>query len=248
MSRRGWTREELLKALELYCLTPFGRIHSGNAQIQRLAAEIDRTASAVALKMVNFASLDPTLTQRGMANASRLDREVWEQFFTDLSASLAADTAAQPVDGLADKKQQDFIAAITTFPDGRDVSRNTKTRVNQNFFRRMVLTSYDNKCALTGIEAPELLVASHIVPWSKNKDVRTTPQNGICLNALHDRAFDEGYLTFTDDFEVLYSYDLPSVARSALESFGSRKLRLPARFLPDPALMAFHRTVIFHRR
>jgi putative restriction endonuclease len=245
MAQKGWTREELLRVLELYCLTPFGRIHSRNPQIQRLAEEIGRTASAVALKMVNFASLDPTLAQRGMANASRLDREVWDEFFAGLSMSLAAESPIQPASGLAESPR-DFIAEITECPKGADVLRSVNTRVNQDFFRRMVLTSYDNKCALTGIEAPELLVASHIVPWTKNKDIRTTPRNGICLNALHDRAFDEGYLTFTEDFEVLYSRDLPLVARSALESFGARKLRLPSRFVPDRASLAFHRTEIFH--
>jgi putative restriction endonuclease len=168
MLQKGWTREELVKALELYCLTPFGRIHSRNPQIQNLAKEIGRTASAVAMKMVNFASLDPTLKQRGMANASKLDKEVWSQFFTHLSASLAADALLQPVNEIGEP-QRDFITEITTFPAGVDVRRTMSTRVNQNFFRRLVLTSYDNKCALTGIEAPELLIASHIVPWAENK-------------------------------------------------------------------------------
>lgn len=194
--------------------------------------------------MVNFASLDPTLNQRGMANASRLDREVWNEFFEDMSASLSA--GVQAVTGFGEE-QRDFIGVDIEFPEGVDVRRMVKTRVNQDFFRRMVLTSYDNRCALTGIEAPELLVASHIVPWSKHWEVRTIPQNGICLNALHDRAFDEGYLTFTDDFEVMYSRDLPPIARNALESFGARKLRLPSRFIPDRALLEFHRTEIFHQ-
>jgi putative restriction endonuclease len=245
MERRGWSREELLKTLQLYLLTPFGRIHQRNPDILRLASEVGRTASAVALKMVNFASLDQTLAQRGMSNASRLDREVWNEFFGQMSATLAAPAAPQSVAGFGEA-QRDFIVEVTEFPTGIDVVRSVKTRVNQDFFRRLVLTSYDNRCALTGIDAPELLVASHIVPWAKNKDVRTTPQNGICLNALHDRAFDEGYMTFSDDFDVLYSDNLPSVARSALESFGSRKLRLPSRFVPDKSLIQYHRTVIFH--
>jgi predicted restriction endonuclease len=244
MLRRGWTRDELLKTLELYCLTSFGRIHSRNPEIQDLAAQLGRTASAVALKMVNFASLDPTLAQRGMANASRLDREVWDEFFAGVSASLATEALPKPGIGFAEA-QRDFVTAISTFPEGLDVARTVKARVNQAFFRRLVLTSYDNKCALTGINAPELLIASHIVPWSKNVDVRTTPHNGICLNALHDRAFDEGYLTFTGDFEAIYARDLPAKARNALESFASNKLRLPSRFIPDRALLAFHRTQIF---
>ena len=195
--------------------------------------------------MVNFASLDPTLKQRGMANASKLDHEVWNEFLEGMSASLAASMQVPAPTGFGEA-QRDFAAENLTFPEGLDVRRSVKTRVNQDFFRRMVLASYENKCALTGIEAPELLVASHIVPWSQKQEVRTIPQNGICLNALHDRAFDEGYLTFTDDLEVLYSRDLPTVARQALESFGSRKLRLPSRFVPDTALIAFHRREIFH--
>lgn len=245
MERRGWTREELLRALQLYLLTPFGRLHSRNPDIQTLALQLGRTASAVALKLVNFASLDPTLAQRGMANASRLDREVWDEFFVQLSSTLATNSLTQ--DNLAFAESgREFIFDDIRFPEGADVVRNVKTRVNQDFFRRLVLTSYDYRCALTGIEAPELLVASHIVPWSQNKDVRTTPNNGICLNTLHDRAFDEGFLTFDDNFEVVYSSDLPIVARQALESFGSAKLRLPSRFIPDRSLIEFHRTNIFH--
>jgi hypothetical protein len=246
MERRGWTREELLRALQLYLLTPFGRLHSRNPDIQRLGLELGRTASAVALKLVNFASLDPTLAQRGMANASRLDREVWDEFFDQMSSALAASSSSPSPSALAfTEAHRDFVFDELNLPEGTDVVRNVKTRVNQDFFRRLVLTSYEFKCALTGIEAPDLLVASHIVPWSVNKDVRTTPQNGICLNALHDRAFDEGYLTFTDDFDVLYSRELPPVARGALDSFGSRKLRLPSRFIPALSLIAFHRENIF---
>jgi putative restriction endonuclease len=245
MERRGWSRDELLKALHLYLITPFGRLDQRNPQVKGLATEIGRTASAVALKLVNFASLDPTLHQRGMSNSSRLDRQVWDEFFGQMNAALSEGPGDKSSIGFSDV-QREFISEDIMFPEGADVVRNVKTRLNQSFFRRLVLTSYDGKCALTGIEAPELLVASHIVPWSTHKDVRTTPQNGICLNALHDRAFDEGYLTFTDEFEVLYSRDLPTVARHALESFGARKLRLPSRFVPDSSLISFHREKIFH--
>lgn len=243
MERRGWTREELLQALQLYCVTPFGRIHSRNPSIQRLASAIGRTPSAIALKMTNFASLDPTLAQNGMSNASKLDRTVWDEFFRDMLSSMRADT---PTDRIGfEEAAQDFVVDIEVFPEGIDVVRSVKTRLNQNFFRRLVLASYDNKCALTGIEAPELLVASHIVPWAKNKEIRTTPQNGICLNALHDRAFDEGYITFDEDLSIIYSTRLPTVAKAALKSFGSSKLRLPSRFVPDSSLIAFHRHHIF---
>lgn len=46
-------------------------------------------------------------------------------------------------------------------------------------FARNVKANYEYICAITGIRTKEFLVASHIVPWSKDKDNRTNPQNGI---------------------------------------------------------------------
>ena len=57
--KRGWTRDELLVAFNLYCKTPFGRLHQRNPEIIRLASALGRTPSALAMKLVNFASLDP---------------------------------------------------------------------------------------------------------------------------------------------------------------------------------------------
>ena len=67
------------------------------------------------------------------------------------------------------------------------------------------MVNYLSKCAITGIDIPDLLFASHIIPWSKNEDERLNPENGICLSALYDRAFDKGYISINDRFEVLIS-------------------------------------------
>jgi putative restriction endonuclease len=75
-----WSREELILAINLYCKLPFGRLHNRNPEIINLANLIGRTPSSVAYKLVNFASLDPSLKARGIkgaSNASNLDREIW---------------------------------------------------------------------------------------------------------------------------------------------------------------------------
>src|SRR5207248_3664526 len=77
-----------------------------------------------------------------------------------------------------------------------------RVRVNQHFFRAAVLAAYDYKCCITGLAVPELLVASHIVPWAKDPKQRMNPRNGLCLNALHDRAFDRG-LMFIDEYMIV---------------------------------------------
>jgi hypothetical protein len=77
-----WSREETIKALSLYIQTPFGRMHAGNGDIIALAEQLGRTPSAVAMKLCNFASLDPVERAcgiSGMVNVSQLDREIWAE-------------------------------------------------------------------------------------------------------------------------------------------------------------------------
>ncbi len=239
---RVWSRDELLHVLKLYCQTPFGRIHSRNPEIIAAAKILNRTPSSVALKMTNFASLDPTIEQKGMGNYSKLDKVVWDEFFSNMDSYLDEGDEASDNTGFSDVAQAEFLRDL---PSGLDVIRAAKARTNQNFFRSMILASYESRCAITGIDAPNLLVASHIVPWSADASLRTNPRNGICLNALHDRAFDRGLITIADDLSVVFSTKLPSAARDALASFSEKKMRLPSRFVPDMDYLAYHRRAVF---
>jgi len=193
-----WTREELILAINLYCKIPFGKMHKSNAAIIELAELIGRTPSSVALKLGNFASFDPTLRARGIkgaSNASKLDKSIWDEFYNNWDEALL-----QSEEMLAQKQHTTIekINAIdlTQLPkDGKEKERLIKTRVNQSLFRKIVLATYNNKCCITGLAQPELLIASHIVPWSKNESIRLSPMNGLCLNALHDKAFNSGFIS-----------------------------------------------------
>lgn len=240
MARRLWNKNELLAALRLYCVTPFGRLHARNPKIIKLARELGRSPDAVALKMVNFASLDPTIDRKGMANVSSLDRQVWNEFFEQLSISLERDDEMPTGFSEADYNEQFY----EEFP-GLDVPAITNRRIRQGFFRKLVLASYSSKCAATGINASELLVAGHIIPWSKETSLRTNPRNGICLNYLFDRAFDRGLISVTDDWTLVYSPGLPDETAQRMKSMATEKLSLPERFRPDPAFFEYHRQNIF---
>ena len=64
----------------LYCQLPYGRLHARTPEIIALAARLGRTPSSVAMKLVNFASLDPIQQQRGrvgLKGASAGDRAMW---------------------------------------------------------------------------------------------------------------------------------------------------------------------------
>jgi putative restriction endonuclease len=65
-TRKLWTRDELILALNLYLKLPFGKLHSGTPQIIHLANILRRTPSSIAMRLNNFASVDPYHQQRGI--------------------------------------------------------------------------------------------------------------------------------------------------------------------------------------
>lgn len=83
---------------------------------------------------------------------------------------------------------------------------NTRGSAQQAFSKR-VKDNYGWKCALTGIQSKEFLIASHIVPWSVDKNIRLDPSNGICLSVLVDRAFENGFLHIHDDLQVRVDFE-----------------------------------------
>ncbi len=244
--RRGWTREELILTFNLYCKIEFSKINYRHPLIISLAEMIGRTPSAVSWKLVNFASLDSELTQRGIkgaTNSSKLDKEIFNEFINnweeliDESESLLINYKNKQINN---SDNQDIPLKI-----GKEKLRLVKTRTNQTFFRQMVLSSYSSKCCLTGIDIPELLVASHIVPWSQDTENRLNPQNGLCLNSLHDKAFDRGFITFDDSYKLILSEKLKKKQSKYFIELEGQKITLPKKFLPNINFLKFHREEIF---
>lgn len=134
-------------------------------------------------------------------------------------------------------------------PEGISRDGLVKIRVNQGFFRSAVLATYEGRCCVTGLAISELLCASHIVPWSKDTKNRTNPRNGLCLNALHDRAFDRGLMTINVDYRVRLSPLLLSSkdvgVDSMLLSSHGKLIAVPQRFLPSTSLLEYHANNIF---
>ncbi|MEN2414241.1 HNH endonuclease [Flavobacterium mesophilum] len=248
-----WTRSELILTINLYYKLPFGRLHRLNPEVIHLANLIGRTPDAVAYKLVNFASLDPSLKARGIkgaSNTSKLDVQIWNEFFNDVdilafeSETLLANFENKPIE------QLNHIPEFELLKEGKTREQIIKARVNQSFFRSSILASYNNTCCVTGIQQPELLVASHIRPWSIDKKNRLNPQNGIAINALHDKAFENGLLTITTDFKIKISPTLLNKKKSkSIEEYflklDNQDIILPSRFLPDPEFLKYHNEVRF---
>lgn len=113
-----------------------------------------------------------------------------------------------------------------------------------------MLTSYGQRCAISGLAVPDLLIASHIIPWGTSVERRADPTNGLCLNALFDRALDRGLITIVEDNRVVASRKLAEAAERAdlacsIGEAHGRPLRLPYRLAPDPLALAQHRETTF---
>lgn len=137
--------------------------------------------------------------------------------------------------------------------EGEDIETKAKHRKGQDYFRRMILSIYGGRCALTGIDIPQVLLASHIIPWGdkSHKDDRLNPSNGICLSALYDKAFDKGLITFSpDDYKVLFSSALKEKENMEYYSkhfacIDGKRLTLPSEYQPNKDFLAYHREKIF---
>ncbi len=254
--QRLWTREELIVAINLYCKLPFGKLHSRNIDIINLAKIIDRTPGSVALKLGNFASLDPSIKEsgrKGAANVSKLDKLIWAEFFNDW------ETLAFESEKLRAKFNNSSIEQLNQIPEhelpveGKSREQIVKARVNQSFFRSVILAAYNYTCCITGLQVPELLVAGHIVPWARDIKNRMNPRNGILLNALHDKAFENGLLTITPEYKVIINPELRnSKTKIGLDEFfikyEGKAIIQPSRFLPDRGLLVAHNKNSFNRK
>ncbi|HET7615741.1 MAG TPA: HNH endonuclease, partial [Bacillales bacterium] len=214
---------------------------------------------SLAMKLCNFAALDPVQQARGirgLSGATKQDREMWNEFHSNLSTlGTQSEELLHDLFTHDETKEVDFLSrdkVRLVAPTGPTESQATvKVRRGQQFFRQAVLTAYDVRCCISGINVPRLLVASHIKPWGKFPDCRLNPKNGLCLSTLHDAAFDAGLITLDENLNVRLSKRLRSFfPQPALEqnfvSFEGKPIRLPDKLAePDSTFLQYHRTEIF---
>ena len=254
MERRLWTREELILAFNLYLKLPFGKLHHGNREIIHLAKILDRTPNSIAMRLSNFASVDPFHQGRGIKGLTggiKQVQPIWDEFIGNKeellfeSEKILANLEKQTIES----KFAEILSGTENLK-GETKVREVKTRINQNAFRQIVLANYTGKCAITGIDIPELLIASHIIPWSRNEQERLNPENGICFSALYDKAFDKGLIGISENYQILISTEIKSKENQSYypELFGKfkgAKIQLPQKYLPKKEFLQFHLDTIF---
>lgn len=243
-----WTWEEHLLAFRIYNEIPFGKIDEKTPQVRSLAALLGRKVGSASRKLANFSRLDPVQAKRGIKGlpyGAKGEDAVWDAYWND-------------PEGLAFESERLFAARTGGTLEGIDMSvadlvigteRETvvKVRVNQAFFRRRIISAYQSRCCVSGLMTPALLTASHIVRWADDPANRMNPHNGLCLNALHDRAFDRYLMWVDEDMTIRFSPRLAEVKKQEpdalewLRLFEGRQLLLPGEFQPSREFLRRHR-------
>jgi putative restriction endonuclease len=202
------------------------------------------------LEASKLARLDPALRRRNISGAShgaKLESEIWGEFAGDWE-KLSFESEKLRIKLLKEPAPFD---REENFPEGKSRDATVRVRINQGFFRSAILATYKSRCCITGLSIPSLLSASHIVPWSADAKNRTNPRNGLCLNALHDRAFDCGLITVTPEYKVLVSPRLKEARDRAVEAFirpyDGVAIEVPQHFQPEAGFLKYHQENIYRR-
>lgn len=250
-----WHRDELVVALYYYCQIPFAKTKANNPEVIKLAGILRRSPSSVARKLGNFGAFDPVLAKKGitgLTHYSKTDKSVWNEFSGNWNSLVKESQRVLNALGIKASERK----AIGSEFDAMQIPKGTTEhqtvgvqRVYQDFFRRAVLASYDYRCCVCSIDLPALLNASHIIPWSIDKQNRVNPENGLCLCVLHDRAFDRGILSVDERMNIFVSREAKKsrneFVQRTITDFAHKPIQVPRRFFPRPEFLMWHFCNVF---
>ena len=245
----NWTREELILAFNLYLKLPFGQMDEDTHEVKELSKILGRrTPGAVAMRLGNYAHVDPYHQGRGvigLKNGIRQVQPIWDEFIGN-QQDLVFESERILADYQHTTIEETYPEIIFDLKDlvGEVKIRAVKVRVNQSVFRKMILKTYTNRCAISGIDLPELLIAGHIIPWAKDERERLNPENGLCLSNLYDRAYEKGLICIDTDFKLLISRRLKAESSKEFyqEFFGrfeNQPIQVPRSYQPKKEFLEY---------
>lgn len=255
-----WSEEETTLALYLYYLIEGKQIGNRSGAIKDLAAFLGRTPASVEMKIGNLQFFDDK-NSKGLKNGGKTDEIIFKRYL--YNPDLLDITAKEIIDSnrpeaylipelvKANPYEEIIDTDLNVMMDysGSESYRMRKERNEQDSFRNRLFANYECRCCLSEVCTPQLLIASHIVPWSKDETKRVDPKNGILLNAYLDKAFDKGIITIeADDFTVCISDKLKDEsALDYLNQYRGKQILLPRnkKVWPEKENLQYHNDVIF---
>ena len=202
---------------------------------------------------------DPTRNHDAWAQAEPLTEKIAESIddlllllkarfppaMEDDAAAETLDTDPEDVEAFVEQIEQKNYEVL-------DSTMTVKSRGSaQKAFADAVKGNYEYRCAITGIATKDFLVASHIVPWSKDQSIRLDPTNGICLSLLVDRAFEKGYLQVEDDLTIRIDWVRvgdDEMISAILAPYDGQPLRPPTKEAPKAEYLQRRRALVAHKK
>jgi hypothetical protein len=155
-----------------------------------------------------------------------------------LDRPLSAEAEDYP-DAALDIAIEREVLRIDDVPTG-DAIVLTRRRRGQSRLRLHAVSNYDDQCALCDVKERELLIASHIVRWADDPDARGRLSNILCLCRMHDALFEFGYISVSDDLNVLKKPSAASKVVGYLQRTANR-VRAPRSHQPESIYLRQHR-------
>lgn len=245
--KEKWTREETIVAFYVYCHIPFRESRQSHPMIRKYASLIGRSPSALNMKVGNIGRLDPTLRAQGivgLSHGAQMEEVVWKEFYGDRDGLVSK--CYEVIRQFADRSNMplaDFD--FDSLPEGKEQVATVKQRINQAFFRDVVLSAYGNCCCISRIAMRELVEACHIISWKDDALNRTNPENGLCMNPLFHKAYDKHLLSISPDYNIVISDRLLEATQEAefrhyLMGLNGGNIMLPDKFMPRREFLDVH--------
>ncbi len=250
MPNRLWTKEEFILTLDLYFRMPFGQISKSNPDIIKMAELISRTPSSVAMRLCNYANCDPELKARGISGLSGgYDKclPYWERYASkrgDLSS--AALKCRKKIIETYNSANDDALSHVSQWDSIVNELYNHK-------FQNVVKKNYHDRCAISGLMIPPLLVGCHIIPPSEEETGTIDASNGICFNLLYAKAFSDGLIGIDPQYKIHLSTELKKHQfdkgyYSLFKKYDGANLAIGDVVIkPNPKYLEWHMDTIFEK-
>lgn len=234
-------------AFNLYCKLPFRESTRDNRLVLEFAEILKRTPGSLILKIGDLGRLDYELrthVNKESIHCGSLDKKVWCDFmhnpmrFVCESEKLMALATGRTVEEMAGIDDDDL-------PKGCHRSDPLRRKIGFNFFRKVVLSSYNYTCCVSGVRHPLMVEACHIAEWDSDENRIPDPRNGLCLNYLMHKAYDRKLMSVSPDYKICISDEMIQSAmredfRTYVTSINGRQIVMPDRFRPSRDLLAAH--------
>lgn len=129
-----------------------------------------------------------------------------------------------------------------------NAKREINIRLRQSLFRSRVLNNFNSTCCISGVTESDLLIASHIIPWSEKIETRLDPGNGLCLSILYDKLFDKGYFTIDEEYKIIVTKRINKLSlktRKYLAEIQDKRISEPKNHELSRRCLKFHQQNIF---